>query len=306
MEYIQAMYSTITLSATFRLSAPLLLGLAGYCFSNKAGIMNIALESFMMISAFFALLGSYLFHSAFIGALFGVVAGTVLSFLYGVLVFHAGANGLITGVGFNLSGWGLTTMLLVAIFHTRGATNVGAVSFSPIDVPILRDIPYLGKIFNQQTILVYLGPLLMLIAWVVMYKTPFGVRIRAVGLNRRAAETAGVSVMKYSWIAMLLSGACMGLSGTFISLNSLAMFSENMTGGRGFMVLASAMVAGGNPLKAMLCGFIFAYCDALTLTWSGFDVYSQVISMLPYLAVLLVLFLTHLKNIKSFGRFEAS
>lgn len=247
MEYIQAMYSTITLSATFRLSAPLLLGLAGYCFSNKAGIMNIALESFMMISAFFALLGSYLFHSAFIGALFGVVAGTVLSFLYGVLVFHAGANGLITGVGFNLSGWGLTTMLLVAIFHTRGATNVGAVSFSPIDVPILRDIPYLGKIFNQQTILVYLGPLLMLVAWVVMYKTPFGVRIRAVGLNQRAAETAGVSVMKYSWIAMLLSGACMGLSGTFISLNSLAMFSENMTAGA---ALCAGLGDGGGGQSA--------------------------------------------------------
>lgn len=306
MQYLEAMYSTTTLSATFRLSAPLLLGLAGYCFSNKAGIINIALESFMMISAFFALLGSYLTHNEYMGALFGIAAGTVLSVIYGAFVFHFGANGLITGVGFNLSGWGLTTMLLVAIFNTRGATNVGAVSFSGIDVPVLRGIPYLSAIFNKQTVLVYIAPVLMLLAWVVMYKTPFGVRIRVAGLNPGAAETAGVSVRKYSWIAMLLSGACMGLSGTFISLNSLAMFSENMTGGRGFMILASAMVAGGNPLKAMLCGVIFAYCDALTLTWSGFDVYSQVISMIPYLAVLLVLFITNIGNIRRFGRFEGS
>lgn len=306
MEYIQAMYSTTTLNATFRMCAPLLLGLAGYCFVNKAGIMNIALESFMLISSFVALLGSYLFHNAWIGLLFGVLAGLALAALYGAFTFHAGANGLITGVGFNLSGWGLTTMLLVAIFHTRGATNVDAVSFSPINIPFLRDIPYIGTIFNNQTILVYMAPLLMVIAWVVMYKTPFGLRVQTVGLNPNAAETAGVSVLQHSWIAMLLSGACMGLAGTFISLHSLAMFSENMSGGRGFMVMASAMVARGNPLKAMLYGILFGYCEALTLTWSGLDIYGQITDMLPYLAVLLVLFLSNIKNIKTFGRDDVS
>ncbi len=306
MEYIEAMYSTTTLNAAFRLSAPLLLGLAGYSFSNKCGITNIALESFMLISAFFALLGSYLFHNAYMGALFGVLAGTLLSALYGVIVLYGGANELITGVGFNLSGWGLTTMLLVAIFHTRGATNVGAVSFDPINIPILSSIPYLGTVFNNQTILVYSGPLWILLAWFIMYRTPFGIRVRAIGLNSKAAETAGVPVRIYQWITVLISGAFMGLSGTYISLNSLAMFSENMTGGRGFMILACTMVAAGNPLKGMLCGFIFSYCEALTLTWSSLDIYTQIINMLPYLAVLAVLFITHIKNIRSFGRMDSN
>jgi ABC-type uncharacterized transport system permease subunit len=305
MEYFQALFSMVTLNATFRMAAPLLLGVAGYCFCNKSGIMNIALESFMLISAFFALLGSYLTKNYWIGMLFGVLAGTVLSALYGLFTFHLGANGLITGVGFNLSGWGLSTMLLVMIFHTRGATNVGAVAFEALDVPIIRNIPIIRDIFNNQTILVYLGPILILIANWVMYKTTFGLRIRTIGLNPEAAETAGVSVLKYRWVAMLVSGACMGLAGTFLSLNSLAMFSENMSGGRGFMVMASAMVAQGNPMKAMIYAFLFAYCEALSLTWSSLGVPTQLIGILPYFAVLLVLFITNFDNVHSQGRSKA-
>lgn len=297
-EYIQTLISTTTLNAAFRMSAPIIIGISGYSFCKKAGIMNIALESFMLISAFFALLGSYLTKNCFIGALFGMVSGIILSALYGLFTFHLGANGLITGVGFNLSGWGLTTMLLVMIFHTRGATNVGAVSFKAIDVPILNSIPFIKEVFNNQTILVYLAPILIIIAWIIMYKTTFGIRIRIIGLNPQAAETAGVSVLKYRWIAMLASGAVMGLAGAFLSLNSLAMFTENMSGGRGFMVMASAMVANGNPAKAMICGLIFGYCQAIGLTLSSLNVPSQLTGMFPYIAVLIVLIASNIKNFK--------
>ena len=301
-EFIRVMFSTVTLNATFRMAAPMVLGIAGYCFCRKAGIMNIALESFMLIAAFFALLGSYLTKSYIVGTLLGVLASVVMSALYGLFTFHLGANGLITGVGFNLSGWGLTTMLLVMIFHTRGATNVGAVSFDTIDIPLINSIPFIKDIFNNQTLLVWLAPVLIIIAYIVMYKTTFGIRIRALGLNPQAAETAGVSVVKYRWIAMLVSGAAMGLGGAFLSLNSLAMFTENMAGGRGFMVMASTMVADGNPLKGMFFGYIFGYCQALSLTWSSLGVPTQLTGMLPYLAVLLILFISNFKNIKKFGK----
>ena len=302
MEYIRMMLSTITLNATFRMAAPLLLGIAGYVFCNKAGIMNIALESFMLIAAFFALLGSYFTKSYWIGMMCGILAGLILSALYGLFVFHLGANPLITGVGFNSSGWGLTTMLLVAIFKSRGASGTGAVSFKTIDVPIINSIPFIKDIFNNHTILVYMAPVLIIIAHIIMTKTIFGLRIRSVGLKAQAAETAGVSVIKYKWIAMLVSGATMGLAGTFLSLNSLAMFSENMSGGRGFMVMASVMVANGNPLLAMLYGFIFAYCEALSLVWSGLGVPTQLTGMLPYAAVLVVLFISNIKNYKKLGK----
>ncbi|NLL92078.1 MAG: ABC transporter permease [Ruminococcaceae bacterium] len=300
-EYLKAMINPVTFSAAFRLGTPLLIGLSGYCFSNKVGILNIALESFMMISAFFSLLGSYLFLNQYIGALFGILSGIVLSIIYGILVFHLGANGLITGVGFNLSGWGLTTMLLVAIFKTRGAANVDASYFASIDIPFLRNIPFISDVFNNQTILVYISPMLILISYFVMYKTPFGLRARGIGLNSKAAETAGIRVIRYQWVSMIVSGATMGLSGAFISLNTIALFSENMTSGRGFLVLASAMVGKGNPIISMLVAYVFSYFEALTFTWSSFPINTQLIQMLPYVAVLIVLFVTNFKNIKNAG-----
>lgn len=299
--YIASLFSPITLGATFRLAAPLLFGIAGFSFSNKAGILNLALESYITFAAFFALLGSWLFNSCWMGLLFGILAGIVFSFLYGCFVFIFRANGLITGVGFNLSSWGLTTMLTVAIFHSRSATNVNAESFSAIDLGLFGDTSWLAQIFNNQTILVYVAPIAIVIAHVVMYKSPFGLRVRTVGQNPDAAQTAGVSVSRVQWISMLTSGVMCGVAGVFISLNSLAMYTENMVAGRGFFVLASTMVAGGNPLGAMIIGYLFAYTQSLSLTWSGLGMPGQLIEMLPYVMVILVMVFTKWKNIKHAG-----
>ena len=148
--YIASLFSPITLGATFRLAAPLLLGIAGFSFSNKAGILNLALESYITFAAFFALLGSWLFNSCWMGLLIGILAGIVFSFLYGCFVFIFRANGLITGVGFNLSSWGLTTMLTVAIFHSRSATNVNAESFSAIDLGLFGGYVVAGADLQQS------------------------------------------------------------------------------------------------------------------------------------------------------------
>ena len=299
--YILALFSTVTFNATFRLAAPLLLGISGFCFSNKSGILNIALESFMTFSAFFALLGSWLFKSAWAGLAFGVLAGMVFSALYGCFVFTLGANGLITGVGFNLSAWGLTTMLTVAIFHSRTASNIGAKAFETIHFAFLEKIPWLNAIVNNQTFLVYVAPVCILLAFIVMYKTPFGLHVRTVGLNPSAAETAGIGVSKHQWISMMISGLFTGAAGAFISLNSLAMYTEDMVAGRGFLVLASTMVAKGNPLVAMFVGLLFAYSQSLSLTWSGLGMPGQLIEMLPYTMVIVALLITNFKNIKNAG-----
>lgn len=302
MDYIKAMFSVVTLNATFRLSAPLLLGIAGFSFSNKSGILNIALESFLTFSAFFSLLGSYYYSSEYIGAFSGIVSGVILSIIFGLFIFNLGANGLITGVAFNHSAWAVTTMLMVALFNTRGATSVGASTFSNINVPIINQIPIVKDIINNQTILVYIAPAFVILAHIIMYRTPFGLRIRSVGQNPQAAETAGISVIKYRWIAMIVSGMFMGLAGAFISLNSLGMYSEGMTAGRGFLVLASVLVANANPIKSMLVAFLFSYSEALTLSWSGLGAYSQVVQMLPYIVVILVLIIANAKNINKSGQ----
>lgn len=297
MSFLEVLFSVVTLNAAFRMAAPLLLGVAGFSFSNKAGILNLALESFMTFSAFFALLGSWIFHSAGMGALFGVLAGMLFSALYGFFIFTMNGNGLITAVGFNLSAWGLTTMLAVAVFDTRSVTNIDAVAFQGIELPLSSD-SFLNGVFGNQTILVWIAPVLILIAHLIMYKTKFGLRVRMVGLNAGAAETAGISVTKYNWICMMISGVFTGLAGSFVSLNSLAMFTENMVAGRGFLVLASAMVANGNPIFGMLVAALFAYAQACGLTLTGLGIQGQLVEMLPYVAVLLVMLLANIKNTK--------
>ena len=300
MSFLEVLVSVVTLNAAFRMAAPLLLGIAGFSFSNKAGILNLALESFMTFSAFFALWGSWMFHSAGIGALCGILAGLIFSALYGLFIFTLNGNGLITGVGFNLSAWGLTTMLAVAVFGTRSVTNIDAVAFQGIALP-LRDGSFLDSILGNQTILVWIAPFLVLLSHWVMYKTKFGLRVRMVGLNPSAAETAGVSVTKYNWICMMISGVFTGLAGAFVSLNSLAMFTENMVAGRGFLILASAMVANGNPLMGMLTALLFAYAQACGLTLTGLGIQGQLVEMLPYIAVLLVMLLANVKNVGKAG-----
>ena len=301
MEALKELINSVTFGAMLRLAAPLLLGVVGYSFSNASGIVNIALESFMTFGAFFSLLGSFLFKSYWMGAVFGIGSGILFSALYGLFHFEMKANGMITGVAFNSSAWGLTTLLMVAIFKTRGAVNVDAVSFQPISIPFLEKLPWLNAVLNNQTILVYTAPIFALLAWVVMYKTPFGLQTRMVGQNPNAAETAGISVRKNRWINMVISGAFTGLAGTCLSLNSLAMYTENMVAGRGFLVTCSVMVAKGNPAIAALLALLFGYTQSLALSWSRFDVYSQLVNSIPYAMVIVVLFVSNYKNIKNVG-----
>lgn len=297
--YLSALISTTTLAAMLRISTPLIWASIGGSFTNKTGTFNIGIESFILTSAFFAMCGSYLAHSPWLGLLFGVLSGLLLAGLFGLFVLHFRANSMVVGISLNLSAWGLTTLLMVVLFNTRGSIHdPSIVPFSPIDVPVLRDIPILSDIFNNQTILVYSAIVVALLAWLVMYKTPFGLRLRSVGLNERAAQTAGVNVNLYRWISILISGALAGVGGTFLSLNNLAMFNENMSAGRGFLAVAAIMMGNGNPLKVLLACFVFGYAEALTTTMQGLDIPSQIIRTFPYIATLVVMFLSCLKNFK--------
>ncbi len=297
--YISALIGTTTLSAMLRISTPLIYASVGGAFTNKAGTFNIGIESFMLSAAFFAMYGSYLTSNPWFGLLLGILSGLILSCLFGLFVFHFKANSMVVGISLNLSAWGLTTLLMVVLFNTRGSIhNSRIVSFPTLDVPILKDIPIVADIFNNQTILVYMSFVIAVIACILMYKTPFGLRLRSVGLNEKAAQTAGVSITKYRWISILISGALAGIGGSFLPLNGLSMFNEDMTAGRGFLAVAAIMMGRGNPIKVLLSCLVFGYAEALTTTMQGLAIPSQIIRTFPYFATLLVMFLSNLKNFR--------
>lgn len=302
---LELAFTASTFAATFRLACPILFGAMGGCFNHTSGCVNIAYEAVMLYSCFFSILGSYLTGSPWAGLLCGIGVGLLISVIFGLMAFVFKANTLIVGIALNSSAWAVTTLLMVIIFQVRGSVyNERIVSFSPIHFKFLEKISLLDSVFNNNIILVYLSFLMVIAAFVVMYKTPFGLRIRGIGQNAQAAYTAGIDVEKYRWISLLLMGTFTAVSGTFLTLSGISMFSENMTAGRGFLCMCSIAIGKGNPLKILLVALLFAYSQALVLVLGTLSIPTQIISMIPYVAVILVLFFNGLKSFKGTADIE--
>ena len=297
---LRIFFGTVTLAATVRLATPILIASVGSCFSHKIGTFNIAYECFMLFGAFFAAYGSWLTGSPAVGALCATLSGVVLAAVFGIFVFHLNANPMIVSIALNLGAWAVTTLLLTVIWGVRGTfISPDIISFKPLNLPMPGSLAYLGEIFGNHIILVYMAYVMVFAAAVLMYRTSFGLRIRGIGINSIAAETAGINVLRYKWAALIIMGASVGFSGAYLSLSGLNSFSENMTAGRGFIAFASTLVGDGNPLICGAIAVIFVYADALTLTLTSLGYPTQLTKMLPYLAVLLVLMVGGIRNIKN-------
>jgi simple sugar transport system permease protein len=293
------LFSTSTFSATIRMSAPIIFAAIGSAYGHKAKIFNIGLESYVLTSAFFATWGSYLFENPFMGLLLGIISGLAMSFIFGVSVLYLKADPIVVGIAMNLSAWGLTSLLLFNIFHIRGSIMHPRIkSFSKIDIPLLRQIPILGDIFNNHDILVYVAIFVVILSQIAMYKTPFGLRLRGVGINENAVQSTGVSVMKYKWISLILTGVLAGMAGTSLPLNGISMFTENMSAGKGFLGVSAARIGKGDPIKTFFACLVFAYADAISVGLQSFNIPSQLVLMTPYIVTIAVMCLTNINQLK--------
>ena len=202
---IKILFGTITLSATLRLATPIIIAAVGGSFSHKAGTFNIAFECFMLFGAFFGAYGSYLTGSPMAGALLAAVSGGVLSLVFGLFVFILKANPMIISIAMNNGAWAVTTLMLTLVWGVRGSfVSPEIVSFKTLDIPVLRNIPYIKNIANNQIILVYMAYAIIIIGTIIMYKTKFGLRVRGIGINDVAALSAGVNVGATMWFALTI------------------------------------------------------------------------------------------------------
>ena len=296
---LNILFGTATLAATLRLATPLILAAVGGCFGNKAGVFNIALESFMLTSAFFAAYGTCLATSAYVGVLFGILAGFLCAVLFGIFVFHLKSDGMVVSIAMNLGAWGFTTLMMVALFGVRGSyMSERLVSLPAVHIPFLEAFEKADGILNNQNVLVYLSFFSAIIMWGIMYKTPFGLRLRGVGINPKAAQTTGANVMAYQWVATIITGVFCGLAGAVLPIGGTSVFSENMTAGRGFLAVAAILVGQGNPLTAAGSCLLFAYASALSVGIQNLGVPSQLVETLPYFATIIVLLLYGSRNLK--------
>ncbi len=287
LELLGLLFSADVLSAGVRLSTPLLFAALGETVSERAGVLNIGLEGMMLAGCLAGFLAAYFSGSVYVGLLAAMAAGGGVAFLHALVCLTFGANQIVSGIAINLLMLGLTAVLNRAIL---GITSVPAriTSFAPIRIPVLSDIPFLGQVLFQHTALTYLALALVPAMAFLLFKTTWGLQIRSVGENPRAADTVAIRVNRTRYVCTVVAGAFAGLGGAALSLGQLNLFVENMTAGRGFIALAAVIFGRWNPAGVLVACMLFGVADALQLRLQAFDIGIpyQLLVILPYVLTL--------------------
>lgn len=289
---IDIIFSENMLKTGIVLATPILLAGLGGSICEKSGFFNIALEGFMLIGAFFGVAGTYFFNNSYIGIIIAVLMTILFALLYGVVVFRFRANEVITGFGFNMLALGLTGWMMQPILGSKGSFSSDIPTIPRFDISFLRDIPIVKSVINNQNFIVYLSWILIFVLFTIMYKTKLGYRIRAMGENPLALKSAGKKTLFYRYIAVLITGGLCGLAGAFISLSDLAMFTENMTAGRGFIAVTTVVFSKGYIPVTALASFLFGMAHSIGIQLQGVGMPSEFVEMIPYILTIVFLVLS--------------
>ena len=274
----------ILIFSTIRTATPLIFAALGGLFSERAGVINIALEGLMLAGAFTAAVVTYEIQNPYIGFLCGIVAGGALALVYAVAVIKFEADQVVTGFAITLLMIGLPAVISAAMYDSAGSTEQIAKEYL---------LPDIGNRLNVASILALL---LVPVVWYVVYKTPFGLRLRAAGENPAAADAAGVNVIRLRYVAVVLSGVLAGAGGAYLSIGQSSLFTKAMTAGRGYIALAALILAKWKPVPVLFACLFFGFTEALSIQMqgvmklpSGDEIPVQFIQMIPYVLTIIVL-----------------
>jgi general nucleoside transport system permease protein len=290
MEGLSGILSITLFAAAIRSAIPILFAALGGIFSERSGVLNIALEGIMLISAFSAVVGSYYTGNPWFGVLVGVIGGTLASLIHAFMCIHLRADQAIVGTGINILGIGLPNFLMLKIWGQQGISPI-VERINVWKIPIIGDIPIIGPIIGRHSPLVYIGLMLVPITYFIIFKTRFGLRLRSVGENPQAADTVGINVYRMRYWGVLLSGVLASLGGAYLSVSFLSQFVTVMTAGRGFIGLAAMIFGRWNPYGALAACLLFGFADALqsAAQASGIPIAPQFLLALPYVLTIVAL-----------------
>lgn len=278
------------LAASIRLAAPLMLASAGGLFTERVGIFNIGIEGMMLVGAMAAIWGSLITGNVFLATLLAMLVSGLLSGVHAFLTITRRADQIVSGAAINLFALGATNLLNTPLY--AGYDYRPRVELFPILAPeSLQQIPVIGPIILAQPVIVWVAFILpFILAW-VLYRTTWGLNVRAVGDHPHAVATAGISVLRLKYSGVIISGLAAGLGGAALALADLGLFAPNMTAGRGFVVLAAFVVGKWNPIYVAAACIMFGAADAFQLRAQtiGVAIPYQVFVMLPYLLTIAAL-----------------
>ncbi|MBA3365146.1 MAG: ABC transporter permease [Actinobacteria bacterium] len=249
-------------AATLRYATPLTFAALGGLFSERSGVVNIGLEGMMLMGAFFGVWAAARFDSWALGLLAAMIAGGLLALLHAFFSIHLRADQIVSGTAVNFLALGITGYVFIDLYGDEG-TPTGIPRIPEVRIPGIEDITFIGPVFGQLNLMIWLSFVLLIATYVVMFKTPIGLRIRAVGEHPRAAETVGISVYATRYAAVTLSGVLAALGGAYLSVGFVGSFNENMTSGRGFIALAALIFGNWRPFGLFGAALLFGFSSAL-------------------------------------------
>ena len=267
------------LSSGARIALPLLLAALGILLSSKAGIIYIAMEGNMMFAAFFGVYAAYVSGSCYIGEIAAILSGIIFALVFGLVVINGRGNQVVCGVGFNFFVSGITSVMLGSLFGSKNVTP------KVQRLPVLK-LPLVGKL----SINIVIGLIMLLLLWLMLRNTSLGLRIRSVGENPQAADSLGVKVYRYQYIALILVGVFAGLSGAELTLGQMGYFSRGITASRGYMAFAITVLGAYNPPLILVAALFIGIADAFQIrAQSYFNIPGQFFIILPYVMTILAL-----------------
>ena len=279
------------LAATLRLATPILLAALGGVISERAGVVNIALEGCMLVGAFFGVVAADQSHSVVVALVVAMGVGVALAAIHAFASIHLRADQIVSGMALNILALGLTSYLDYQFYGNTG-TPSDLAGVPDLEIGALAGVPFVGEIVAHQNAIVWVSLVLVVVVQLFLFRTVPGLRLRAVGEHPRAAETVGIAVRSTRYSAVLASGLLAALGGAYLSLSVAHSFTDGMTSGRGFIGLAAMIFGRWTPVGALIASLLFGYGTELSFSLQGASVGDlrvpvQLLSTLPYILTIL-------------------
>lgn len=296
---LSSIFSTQFAFAVFRVTTPLLFASLGVGISALAGTINIGLEGIMLVSAFAGVMTSAFTGNLFLSLLVGVGSGVLIAAILAYFHLKLKADIILGAVALNMFASGITVFLMYIFSGDKGSTSsLKSLVFPEVNIPLLDSIPVLGDIFSGHNILTYGAVAAVFLYYLIIFKSPLGLRIRAVGQNPDAAESVGISVDRIKAYALMLSGFFGAFGGLYLAMGYVSWFAKDMTAGRGFIAVAAATLGGNMPIGSFLASLLFGAVNAFAIYISTLKIPSDLIQLIPYLVTVIALTIYSARRLK--------